>query len=541
MANLMDNSFYPHGKPGYFAYTKHFVEEFGYDTGYLAKQNTSYPGLNGEDNQYMINRALKNLDILKQGARDAELAFIKDTGIDLKDPNSSKDIFNSINKIFNSKETFERGMKYMKELANPDKKHKKDQMYRDVTRYFASYLGDAVHDTINDKGLAKKLATMTKPEIESLVNDIIGNALIIAYTRVKDFINEKGEIRGKFGKYHQARTSEGEKTVQAITDMIKIIEDLQSIGAFKQFGYLFDMDPDTLMKNDNQGLVELKKKNYRKAKVDTNYGGNALELITSVVAPQLVNMNIKNKDFTIVSRHTGQDNKMKADTMLFFCKADVEIDDYIDYVDTDGFDKSIRMQNVDALQKYYQKLESSVEHVIAISDKNYSIKSEFDGINAQEKMDLQHAGMMLNMFGVDQIPLLINYLANCGSNDLMVQGKMADIIRTELQTYIGYFLFDNLQVETKNRPIKANVVNLMNVSGIYIPLSVFLEGLYNSIKDAAGHPSSLVSVTISLGGPTEQNVWTVDTWGAFREEHEKESFISYRILKNIADFLTGLV
>ena len=83
-------------------------------------------------------------------------------------------------------------------------------------------------------------------------------------------------------------------------------------------------------------------------------------------------------------------------------------------------------------------------------------------------------------------------------------------------------------------------VNLLNVSGIYIPLSTYLEGLYNSIQDATANPSSLVHVTISLGGETEQSNWTAASWGEFRQSHEVESFISYRILKGIADFISGL-
>ena len=121
----------------------------------------------------------------------------------------------------------------------------------------------------------------------------------------------------------------------------------------------------------------------------------------------------------------------------------------------------------------------------------------------------------------------------------MIQGFVDDAVRTELQSYIGYFLFDNLHIEI-NGTSKVNVVNLMNVSGMYIPLSVYLEGLYNSIQDAASNPSSLVSVSISLGGPTNQSIWTAQTWGEFRESHETDSYISYRILRGIADFISGL-
>ena len=77
-----------------------------------------------------------------------------------------------------------------------------------------------------------------------------------------------------------------------------------------------------------------------------------------------------------------------------------------------------------------------------------------------------------------------------------------------------------IEVKVSGPKSSVNVVNLINVGNIYIPLSVYLEGVYNAIQDAASNPSSLVSVSISLGGPTVQSEWTPQTWGEFREEHE---------------------
>lgn len=526
--------FYPHGKPGYYAYTKHFVDEFGGNTAYLAKANTEYPGLDGDSNRSVVVKALWNLRALIDGARAAELAFIKDTGININDPTNAKDIFHTINLILNSKQTFERGLQYMKSLQGA-KKDEKDKMYRDVSRYFAYYLDVALSEEL--KGIkAKTIIKMNAAQIEDLINKIISTALIKSYERVKDFIGQDGSIKGKFGEHHQP--DDNEQEVQAITDMIAIIKQLSTSGAFGQFGYLFDLNIDTLAKKRNQANIALKKKSYHDAKVDSNYGGNALELITSLIAAEIGNINIQNPGLTITGMHTGQSNQMKADTLLFVGRGSVNPDDYLQYVDRDTFGNRVRMQNVDALDRYLKNLENNVEHVIAISDKNYSITSHFDGINAQEKMNLQNAGLLLSQFGVDQVPDLINYLANCGAGT-MIQGPVADAVRTELQSYIGYFLFDNLQIEI-NGSSKVNVVNLMNVSGMYIPLSVYLEGVYNAIQDAAANPSSLVSVSISLGGPTTQNVWTPQTWGEFREEHETDSFISYKILKGIADFISNL-
>lgn len=525
-------SFYPHGKPGYYAYTERFVE-VGNDTVGKAKANTMFPGLGGSQEGAIVKKALQNLQSIINGARAAELAFLSATGINLKDPRAA-DIFKNINEIFNSQQTIDRGLQYMKKLAASGKDAEKDQMYRDVSRYFAFYLDKAIAREMKGIG-EKRILRMNKGQIQNLINNIISNALILSYLKVKDFVDSEGNIRGKFGK--NAKTRGNEEEQRAITDMIRAIHKLKSKNIFGKYGYLFNLNADSLLKEKNKAKARLKKNKFHDARVDCNYGGSALELITSTIAAEIGNINIANSGLTITGVHTGQMNQMKADTMLFVGRGQINTNDYLEYVNTNGFNNSVRMQNVDALSKYLKDLKSNIEHVIMISDKNYSITADFGGINAQEKMSLENVGMMLSQFKVGQIPELINYLANCG--DSMIQGAVNDSIRTELQTLIGYFLFDHLQIHVGGAS-RVNVVNLLNVSGIYIPLSVYLEGVYKSIEQAISNPSSFVSVTISLGGKTEESDWTAGNWGEFRHSHETESFISYKILKNIASFISGL-
>lgn len=532
----MGSSFYPHGKPGYYSYTERFLE-VGNDTKAQARANTKYPGLGGKRNGIVTNKALTNLQILINAARAAELAFLNDTGINLEDPNASN-IFRNINKIFNSKETFERGMNYMKSMAQSGKKGMRDdEMYRDVSRYFSFYLRKTLKAQLKNF-LAADILHMDPNQIKNLINELIGRALIETYTNVKDFISDNGKIRGKFGKYHRSRKNEQQQ--QAINDMIKVIKDLQATGAFKEYGYLFNLSQENLAEMTNRkntnSPIRLKKEKFNDAKIDATFGGNILELITTTVAAYMGNININNKDLHITGMHTGQMNSMKADTMLFVGSANVNPKDYLDLINGDF--ESVRMQNIDAMSRYLDKLENSLKHVIMISDKNYSITAHFDGISAQDKMRLDAAMGMLSYFGVANAPELLNYLANCGPS--MVQGDVNGEVRTELQTLIGYFLFDHLQIDVKGSPKGPNVVNLLNISGIYMPLSVYLEGLYNSFKEAISRPTSFVKVTISLGGQTEQPVWTAGTWGEFRQSHETQSFISYRILSGITQFFSRL-
>jgi len=532
---MSKTSFYPHGKPGVYSYTKHFLE-VGHDTKQEALANTEYPGIDGGE-KAVTNRALDNLQVLISAARNAELAFLSDTGINLQDPDASS-ILRNMNQIFNSKDTFERGMRYMKSMADSGKNIQKDEMYRDVSRYFGTYLNQVLKEELK-RFLTADIVEMSPAAIESLINQIIGDALVRTYERVKDFVDkDNGKIQGKFGKKH---TVENREEVQAVQDMISIIQTLQSTGAFKGYGHLFGLTTESLKeitnRKDRRYSLNLKKGKFTGAQVDANFGGNILELITSLIAAEIGNINIAGSGLTITGVHTGQMNQMKADTMLFVGRGQINPEDYLELVDKQSFD-SVRMQNVDAMDKYLKKLDENLKHVIMISDKNYSITANFGGINAQEKMNIGAAAAMLNQFGVGNTVELLNYLANCGPS--MVQGDVNGEVRTELQTLIGYFLFDHLQIQVNGTPPGPNVVNLLNVSGIYIPLSVYLEGVYNSIKNALGSPSSFVSVTISLGGETEQSNWTAANWVSFRHSHNTESFISYRILSGITEFLSGL-
>lgn len=535
------SSFYPSGKPSTFAYTAYFME-VGNDTDGEAYANTQYPGLDSRRGGEVTIKALSNLEAMMNSARAAELSFLNATGINLKDPNASN-ILHSINDIFNSKQTIDRGLQYMKNIANAGEDMKKGQMYRDVSRYFTTYLRQVLEEELKQTNKTLILK-MSQAEIETLINNIITKALMRTYDKVSDFIGPNGEIRGKFGNSGVGKaapnTAAGEEEKQAINDMIKVIEKLGSKKAFGKYGHLFDLDVASLQKmaGRNRGQVSIDKKKFNNAQVDANFGGNILELITTTVAAEIGNVNIANSGLTIKGVHTGQMNQMKADTMLFVGRGDINVDDYIDYTKDSKYD-SVRRQNVNALSEYLNNLQQNIEHVIMISDKNYSIKADFGGINAQEKMSLQDVGGMLGDFGVGQVDELIDYLANCGPE--MVQGDVNGEIRTELQTLIGYFLFDHLTIQAGNNSTGVNIVNLINVSGIYIPLSVYLEGIYKSIKEATMHPAGMVSVTISLGGPTTADpVWTESLWKNFRKEHETQSFISYKILKNIANFISGL-
>ena len=156
-------------------------------------------------------------------------------------------------------------------------------------------------------------------------------------------------------------------------------------------------------------------------------------------------------------------------------------------------------------------------------------------------MSLQNAHSMLSLFGVSGIDGLINYLANCGTG--MIQGEEATTqVRLTLASYIAYFLFDHIQI--RGQISGPNVVNILNISGNYVPLSVFLEGVYKSLELRLNNHRGLnylVKVELEFGGSSPSSIWSEASWKEFREGREQKSYISYHIMMDIADFITGLM
>lgn len=537
------SSFYPYGGPAIYSYTEEFKQEHS-TTGKKAYRNTSYSGLH--EKKDVPDQALIELEALIQGARAAEVAFLAATGVDLSQGANAKTIFESINEILNSQKTFERAVNYMKKIHNAKKDNQKVDPYREVTKLLDTYVDNAIK--IELKNAKKELvgSMPIKEVVKQTVDNIMTTALENMYKQVKDFEDLENNTRRL--KQGSENAQDNEREIVAVQDMIKVVQSLRGKGIFGKFSDLLNIDTDAIekeLKHPNQNIPDIVFKKHNNFKIqtkDTTGGGNALELITSAITPELAKMNIHTGGaelgLNVKGLSTGALNYMKADSFLIFGIGTLDPKQLMDFKFDLTDSESTRIQNQAALQDYLQRLGENVKHIVAISDKNYSIGTDFRGFHAQSKMRLDYAKEMLGNFGVGDVTKLVDYLANSGAS--MIQGGNGGDVRTALASYIGYFLFDHLEVEGQSTGV--NVVNLINLSGMYIPLSVYLEGLYKSLQNALHNYTSYVKVRISLEGPTAMDgSWSAATWESFRQQHESESFIEYHVLRGVADFVTGLM
>jgi hypothetical protein len=91
------------------------------------------------------------------------------------------------------------------------------------------------------------------------------------------------------------------------------------------------------------------------------------------------------------------------------------------------------------------------------------------------------------------ISSLMFVLAN--TDDTLVGGPDAYDACTFIATYIGYYLFDDLQIDDNFGNISTQAVHLFNLDGVYIPLSVFLYAALEAFQKSADRSRDFVNVT----------------------------------------------
>ena len=480
--NYMDTSFYPHHGPSKYSYTSAFGASNNREkTAAQAKANTAYSGVAAQaGNSFKI---LFNLKLLINGARSAEMAFLASTGIDLSQGATAKKLFENFNLILGSKEVFERNIALIKQLST------------------------------------------------------VGKALEWTYSEFKEFKDENGSV-----KMLEGNPKENMEYFNAYSEIVSVIQKLQNTGIFYKYAHLFKIDKLLKQSSDSDGNI-VRKPDITKSSFD--HGGTVLEFIESTVGSALKGINLTNSSpggkLHIVTEHTGgkEYNQQKSDVTFGYAEGNVNFKPMKNSFANRNKKDSDRLQNIKALDDYLNTVTNAMKSIVFVSDKNYKISASWKGAKAQDAMTLANARAMLSYFGVGGVDALIDYLANCGPD--MIQGTSNSQVETALAAQIGYYLFDHLEV-TGSVTANTNVVNVMNLGGLYIPLSVYLEGVYQSLEaNLNAPPSGMVSVTISYGGTEPGLPWTAGTWADFRTGRETQTTIKYHILKDINSFITGLM
>lgn len=538
--------YFPTNAPTEWSYTTAFVSHSnrGFVTvGNRAKEKLDGPRVSEHKDAWSNPHIIEQLEAIRDAAQREEQAFISKYKIDIGD-GSWGALIKAFSLIFMSEEAFKRNLQLLNQVKDGD-----TAIYHYFSSLLSSYIQKAARDVIG-----KKLSLLVTADLTTIMGDLVDEIIELGLRRMFSMIDKKTSSGYIETHYQKQKKTQG-KEMQVYKDLLGMIKEFMSTP-FKK------------MVQEDLGLTEefiketirIKALNKKAPGKKGTGGSRRLPVLTSTV----VNGNVKgsaqehfekvfvsqglskldgltfgNQFMTFMTGFKG----VKADVIgsnIVTAKGHVDISPLMD---TSGEDKSNRVNQINNAEKFFQHLRDAEGEIVFVSDKNYQIKaSGFKGYMAQGNIKLANLEAFLTKVGYSgDFSSLLDYLSNCGQNMLFGSGNTAEIL-SGVATQIGHFLFDDLTITAA--PTGVNRVHLLNLSGFYMPLSVYMDALIHAAASAEKEMYKYVNTKfVGKGELPSEGGWPNGTgdFESFRERRVSESYLEVHFMKDIANFITSHV
>ena len=463
-----------------------------------------------------VEPSLKKLEALYKKERSKEENLIKALIKDVPNYNAPKEVgeyITTINQLFGIEEIFERNIKRIQAISQGSKMGRID-----ITSFFDSYLRDLLDPNKNPKFFEGKVT-------EKDLKDLFYQAMLDMFSAVDD----------------------GIQAYSALADELRLLDLKTRDAVLDDIFYLyFGKSLDELTKE----LDEISQISFEPSKIKITEGkgfhGNVMETAENLALRVFQKKLPKGIKTSLVG--TGASGA-KADNLLTI---GIELTDEqvaLLTAASSPSQSSVRGQNIKRMEEFHKSLENSKQqgYIVEISDKNYNLTaSSFDtdgGFTAQRKFKLNNLKDTLEKSRVrhDKIQDLIFILSNSGTD--MINEKNYDEALHYLATLIAYILFDDIEIQNYI-PTQTQAIHLLNLDGVYIPLSVFLEATYQGFIALSAIPTDFVKLsfheeTKTLKGVSSNEVKTQNHWVEFHNKRMAHTYIDIHFFRSFTEFITN--
>ena len=538
-------SFFPSHAPIWWSYTNAFGQGSTRNHGFVTVGEIVKKKLEGSTgtrmdeyrNSWKNSALLSEIEVILNAAKKEEAAFIAKYKLDI-DPNDWGSLIKGFTILFTSEDAFKRNVQLLSQV-----KEGESSIYHNFTAYLSSYVQTAARDIIG-----KNKDNLTKEDIAKILPKLTDDIIELALKRMFKMTDLK--LSNGFIETNSQRQKkmDGEQ-IQAFQYLINAISRFMQTpfreAVIEDLGLTQEFLEKTLEIKQYNTQGKRKKLPVLKSSIKNgNVRGSAQEHFEKVFASlvgEKLNLKVGNSTMWI-DIETGYKGA-KTDVLLHNLQATAEghIPDIEQLYSTAGNSNSKRINAMNNSEKFFNLLHNAEGEIVFISDKNYQIKQKFDGFSAQNDITLENLRALLNKVHYPgDIDKLYGYLSNCGQNMLLGTGKSSEVLNG-VATYIGHFLFDDLTITGDLGGV--NRVHLLNLSGFYMPLSVYLGAVLNAARSAEEDVSKYASAHFyGHGKPPQEHGWSGSgDFDTFRQTRLDESRIEIKFMANIVEFITSRI
>lgn len=534
--------YFPSDAPTWFSYTLDFaMGGHYYNMGMVKVGRTAEKKLSGDRMSYhrgiLDDPNIKiHLKALADTAKQSELAFLNKYNINLPN-NDWGGLIQAFTLLFSSQAAMEQNLKMIEQLYFKNSGIK-DNRYI----YFVTHFGSNVQTAARSLIRSRLSINSTINDIDKLLDDIIELALQKTFEQ-RVYVDNNGIIHTNDVK---KADKENMKIQQAYINFKKEIDKFKNNPYFKNtILELLGVDKDFINET-----IKAQKRHKKQPKVKDAYRdgnikgaiGEAFEYTFAQIATenlkgQIGNSNLSLDWLTLLTGNKG----VKADIISHNIRVGKELANIEGLMSQSGEDNSKRVNTIQKYREWFQQMKDAYGEIMFISDKNYQLKTGFSGFTAQDHVTLRNLGALLSEVGAMgsyNIRNLLDYLSNCGGD--MLLGRAEEGIMDSIAVQIGNFLFDDLEI---TGAVNINRIHLLNLSGFYIPLSVYFEGLISAIDSARAEMNGYVHVSFHPSGADgAASPWSgKEDFYKFRNKQLDESYVDVSFMRNFTAFITQRV
>ena len=541
--------FFPSHAPVWWSYTDDFDSN---RPGFQKVGDIVKNKLNGEKAAFHKNawdnpEIIANIQAIYDAAVREEQAFIAKYQLNIGNGDWG-DLIRAFTIIFTSEAAFERNLQLLRQVKDPKVNTK---IYHNFTATLSSYVQSAAREVI-----WKKKNQLVKSQIDKILPQLTDEIIELALTNM--FSMTDLQVKGGYIETNHEKQKNLEGTeIQAFRDLLNKINLFMSTpfkdAVIKDLGLTSDFLKETL------GILK-RRKTYPSTKkgdklpllkssmTDGNVRGSIQEhfekIFGSEVGKQLDGMVVGQSNF--MSLEIGVKG-IKPDIMIHNLTATAEgkVPNPESLYTNIGEDSSKRVNAIDNAEKFFNNVKDCKGDIIFVSDKNYQITAnDFGGYMAQGNIKLKNLEALLTKVHYPgDFKALLNYLSNSGKGMLLGAGNTAGIL-SGVATQIGHFLFDDLTITGPIAGGGVNRVHLLNLSGFYVPLSVYMGAILAEAKKTERNMSRYVNTKFIGKGELitpRGKGWPGGSgeFDRYRERREMDSYLEIHFMRGVADFITG--
>ena len=396
-------------------------------------------------------------------------------------------LINVINSCIGIKEVYERNVLLVQNTKGQ----------KSLISFFPTYLRKQLqHEFTNEGRLSKKVISQwvnsTNASIEEVIRDILDKELPnIVQDALMRMLSSQTNIENK------AIGQEYRNAYQQLYNELNSFSQQQSISPLAREIYnIYHVDElkelilDKMIQPNSSPKIRANSKINKKLQADIYArGGYTLEAIGTAIANIMLDGirggAVHTGDVRIEGNSHGHDTGMKADYIITLNIDTAPVEEMIDHWNDENSAVS-REKSVKKIQELYDKVKDiDAGFIIYANAKNYTYNNKFGGFSAGNALSMKNFEEVMQNVGWKS-----NFNTVVGAILQIADGAIgANVLsRTDLENLlarnVAYLLFDDVdQIGIENQS-GTNALHVMNLNGIYIPISLILFSLADAIDEA---------------------------------------------------------